>query len=289
VARRKVMNSHVKKMIAIALTAACICTFLSVSQCLAGAWTMQKGKLYNRLAFNYYFADDEFDRDGDRTDFALNGEFRDINLGNYIEYGLSNSVTLINSLYYKSIRKVDDSKKIKTYGIGDIDLGVRLKVSEGSWGILSTQTIVKIPEAYDKDKELPLGNGQYDVELRFLYGRSLWPHIPGYCNFEIGYRLRFDAPSDELRYLAEFGMDFSKNSYGRIKLDGIYSMDNGSHFDTSGNPTATNNFNLGKLDIALGYKITNSWGLEIGYTPEIYGKNTAAGATYTFAITYQIR
>lgn len=282
------MNSHIKRVSAIALTA-CICTFLSFSQCLAGAWTIQKGKLYDRFAFNYYFADEEFDRDGDRTDFALNGEFRDMNLSNYIEYGLSNSVTLINSLYYKSIKKEDDFKEIKTYGIGDIDLGMKVKVSEGSWGVVSTQAMVKIPETYDKDDELPLGNGQYDVELRLLYGRSLWPHIPGYCNFEIAYRWRFDDPSDELRYLAEFGMDFSKNFYGRIKLDGILSMDNGSQFDVSGNPTATNNFDLGKLDIAVGYQMTNAWGLEIGYTPEIYGKNTAAGATYTFAITYQMK
>ena len=121
-----------------------------------------------------------------------------------------------------------------------------------------------------------------------MYGRSLWPHIPGYCNFEIGYRWRFDNPSDELRYLAEFGMDFTKALYGRVKLDGIYSMNNGSKFDSSGNPTITNNFNLGKLDMTVGYKISKRWGLEAEYTPGIYGKNTAAGATYSFALVYQI-
>jgi hypothetical protein len=122
-----------------------------------------------------------------------------------------------------------------------------------------------------------------------LYGRSLWPHIPGYCSFEAGYRWRLDAPSDELRYLIEFGMDFTKDFYGRIKLDGIYSVDNGSHFDVSGNPTITNNFDLAKLDMTVGYKISKTLALEAEYTPEIYGKNTAAGATYTIALTYQIR
>lgn len=277
-----------KRVIFIAFTAI-IFILLSIHLCFAGAWTMQKGKLYDKAAFNYYFADDGFNRDGNRTDFALNGEFRDMNLNNYIEYGLSDRITLINSLYYKSIKKEDDLREMKTYGIGDIDLGMKLKVSEGSWGVFSTQGLVKIRGPYDKHKALPLGNGQSDVELRLLYGRSLWPHIPGYCNFEIAYRWRFDDPSDELRYLAEFGMDFSRKFYGRIKLDGILSMHNGSHFDITGNPTTTNNFNLGKLDMALGYQMTNSWGVEIGYTPEIYGQNTAAGATYSFAITYQIK
>ena len=277
-----------KRMIFITFTAS-IFILLSIHLCFAGAWTMQKGKLYDKAAFNYYFADDEFNRDGDRTDFALNGEFRDMNLNNYIEYGLSDRITLINSLYYKSIKKEDDLREMKTYGIGDIDLGMKLKVSEGSWGVFSTQGLVKIRGPYDKYEALPLGNGQSDVELRLLYGHSLWPHIPGYCNFEIAYRWRFDDPSDEFRYLAEFGMNFSRNSYGRMKLDGILSMHNGSHFDITGNPTATNNFNLGKLDVALGYQITNAWGLEIGYTPEIYGQNTASGATYSLAITYQIK
>ena len=28
--------------------------------CFAGAWTLQKGKIYDRLAVNYYFADREY-------------------------------------------------------------------------------------------------------------------------------------------------------------------------------------------------------------------------------------
>jgi hypothetical protein len=283
------VKKAIKKRVIFIIFTSCIFILLSIHLCFAGAWTMQKGKLYDRAAFNYYFADDEFNRNWDRTDFALNGEFSDMNLNNYIEYGLSDRITLINSLYYKSIKKEDDLRELRTYGVGDIDLGMKLKVSEGSWGVFSTQGLVKIRGPYDKHKALPLGNGQSDVEFRLLFGRSLWPHIPGYCNFEIAYRWRFDDPSDELRYLAEYGMDFSKKFYGRIKLDGILSMNNGSHFDITGNPTTTNNYNLGKLDMALGYRITNAWGLEVVYTPEIYGRNTAAGATYTFAITYQIK
>lgn len=255
--------------------------------CFAGAWTLQKGILYDRLALNYYYADTEFDDDGNRKDFTADGEFKDINLSNYIEFGLTDEITLINSVYYKNIKKEDDFTKTKTYGIGDIDLGVRYKIAEGSWGIFSTQALLKIPAAYDKDDDLPLGNGQYDMELRLLYGRSLYPYVPGYCNFEIGYRWRFEDPSDEVRYLIEFGMDFTNDVYGRIKLDGIYSMDNGEHFDTGGNPTTANNFDLGKLDIALGLKISKRFGVELGYTPEIYGQDTASGATYTFALTYK--
>lgn len=276
----------VKRSLISSLTVLCMVILFS-SLSFAGAWTMQKGKLYDRVAGNVYFADDNFEKNSRRTDFPANGKFTDINLSNYIEYGLTDSITLINSLVYKRIENENDTVKETTYGVGDIDLAARYKLYDGTAGVLSTQGTVKIPEAYDKNKALPLGNGQYDAELKLLYGRSLWPHIPGYCSAEIGYRWRFQDPADELRYLVEFGMDFTKALYGRIKLDGIMSMDNGKKTDVSGNPTTTNNFDLGKLDIALGYKFTPAWGMELGYTPAIYGQNTAAGATYTIAATYQ--
>jgi hypothetical protein len=284
--RESVNSSSGKTVISILLTV--LLVVAASGTCFAGAWTMQKGKLYDRIALNYYSADDEFNKNGDRTDFVNNGSFRDVNVNNYIEYGLLDNLTLINSVYYKVIKKKDDDREQKTWGIGDIDLGAKTQVMKLAGGILSTQALIKIPWTYDSDDDLPLGNGQVDFELRLLYGRSLYPHIPGYCNFELGYRWRLQDPSDEVRYLIEFGMDFTRQLYGRIKLDGIYSMDNGGHFDTSGNPTATNNFDLGKLDMTLGYKLSKEWGLEIGCTPEIYGKDTAAGATYTLAATYQI-
>jgi len=276
------------KLTALIFLFAFISWFSLTGTCYAGAWTMKQGKLYDRFGINYYFANEEFDSNGDKKDFASDGKFKDFHLNNYIEFGITDSITLINSIYYKSIEKEDDNVKQETWGIGDIDVGAKFNITEGSWGILSTQTLVKIPGPYDDNDDLPLGNGQFDLEIRMLYGRSLYPHIPGYCNFEIGYRWRFEDPSDELRYLIEFGVDFTKDIYGRVKLDGIYSMDNGKHTDTSGNPTTTNNFDLGKLDTVLGYKISKGWGIELGYTPEIYGQNTASGATYTLAFTYQM-
>ena len=282
------LNNTARKSVLYISLSSVIFILLSVSPCFAGAWTMQKGKLYDRFSLNYYFADDNFNGDGDRTDFPDNGDFQDFHASNYIEYGLTDRITVINSICYKYLDQDNNNSDTKSNGIGDIDLGVKFRLSEGSLGVLSVQGLSKIPEAYDKNAELPLGNGQYDFELRLLYGRSLYPHIPGYCNFEIGYRWRLDAPADELRYLAEFGMDFTKQLYARVKLDGIYSMHNGSKFDASGNPTLTNNFDLGKLDITFGYMITGSWAIEAEYTPEIYGQNTAAGSTYTLAISYKM-
>ncbi|KAB0670406.1 hypothetical protein F6V30_09650 [Oryzomonas sagensis] len=253
----------------------------------AGAWTAPKNALYEKLSYNYYYAHENFDRSGNRGGTANNGKFTDNNISNYFEYGLRDDLTVINSLTYKWLDNKDDTVHSTASSLGDVDLGLRYKLLDSNAGIVSTQLLVKIPGAYDKADPLPLGNGQFDTELRLLYGRSLYPFIPGYGNVEVGYRWRADGPSDEVRYLIEFGVDITKSIFTRAKLDGIYSVDNGKRQDGSGNPTTTNNFDLGKLDLTVGYKVTPAWGVEVSYRPDIYGQNTAAGANYSFALYYK--
>jgi hypothetical protein len=258
---------------------------VSASSGFAGAWTAKQGAFYDKLAFNYYNSHETFGSSGSRTGTANNGKFTDTNLSNYFEIGLFDSLTLVNSLSYKWLKNEDDSTITKGYGLGDVDLGLRYKLLDSDKiGIVATQLLVKIPGGYSTNDALPLGNGQYDTELRLLYGRSLWPLIPGYGNVEIGYRWRAKDPSDEIRYLIEFGVDLGRDFYTRAKLDGTIGMDNGKKLDTNGNPTSSNNFDLGKLDLTVGYKAAPNWGIEASYVPAIYGQNTAAGATYSFAV-----
>lgn len=257
----------------------------STTSSFAGAWTAKQGAYYDKAAFNYYQSKENFDASGDRKDSPNNGKFTDYNLSNYFEYGLLDNLTVINSLTYKWLENDTDTVRTKGYGIGDIDLGLRYKLLDNEKiGIVSTQLLVKIPGFYGKTDELPLGNGQYDAEVRLLYGRSLWPLLPGYANVEFGYRWRDGDPSDEYRYLLELGFDLTEKFYTRAKLDGYISADNGTKLDTSGNPTATNNYDLGKLDLTVGYKVAPNWGIELSYVPEVYGQNTSAGATYTAAV-----
>ena len=277
------MQSCVLRSLAVALLLAA-----SATSSFAGAWTAPKNAFYEKLSYNYYYAHETFDLSGNRGGTPNNGKFTDHNISNYFEYGVLDNLTAINSLSYKWLENDDNSANSKGYGLGDVDLGLRYKLLDSDKiGIVSTQLLVKIPGAYGKNDPLPLGNSQFDTELRLLYGRSLYPLIPGYANVEIGYRWRAEDPSDELRYLIEFGVDITRTIYSRAKLDGTFSLDNGKKNDTSGNPTATNNFDLGKLDLAVGYKITPALGVEVSYRPDVYGQNTAAGANYSFALYYK--
>ncbi len=276
-----------KKLVQLSLLAALLITALATTS-FAGAWTAKQNAFYEKLSFNYYYSHEFFSSSGSRGGAPNNGKFTDYDISNYFEYGLLDNLTAINSLTYKWLNNDTDQSLSKGHGLGDVDLGLRYKLLDSEKiGIVSTQLLVKIPGTYDKNDPLPLGNGQVDTEIRFLYGRSLYPWIPAYGNVEIGYRWRDGEPSDEFRYLIEFGVDITKELYSRIKLDGTLSLDNGNHLDSGGNPTTTNNFDLGKLDIAVGYKLTPAWGAEVSYRPDIYGQNTAAGANYSLAVTWK--
>jgi hypothetical protein len=274
-------QTALKTLLAIILVAAC------ASTSFAGAWTAPQGNFYEKLAYNYYYSHEFFGSSGTRTGAFQHDKFTDHDVSNYFEYGVTNDLTVINALTYKWLKNEDDNGHTSGSGLGDVDLGVRYKLLDTRAGIVSTQLLVKIPGAYGKNDALPLGNGQFDTELRLLYGQSLYPIIPGYANVEFGYRWRDGDPSDELRYLVELGVDFTKSIYARTKLDGTFSLDNGKKTDSSGNPTATNNFDLGKLDLALGYKVTPALGVEVSYRPDVYGQNTAAGANYSLALYYK--
>lgn len=260
------------------------------SKCFAGAWTQAKGAVYNKMAVDYYDSEKFYVDDSDRMKYPDHGDFEEYNGNYYGEYGVTDQLTVLGSLYYKYLHKEDDLVDMTTSGVGDVDAAAKHNLMNNNFGVFSVQGLVKIPEFYDKNDAPPLGNGQWDYELRLLYGHSLWPLIPGYCNAEAAYRWRTDKPSDEFRFLAEIGSDFSKSFYGRVKLDGILSMNlKGNAQNIADNPTTSDSYDLIKLDMAAGYHLTKNWSMEFAYTPSIYGQWTAVGATYTAALVFEAK
>lgn len=270
------------------------CTALSVfmlgGSAHAGAWTAKRGSMYNKLTYNYYSTDQNFDSAGDKVDFPNGGSFTNGNLNYYLEYGITDSLTFSSSVYYQRLKyEQDDASDMKTSGVADIDLALKYNLYSSHRHIVSVQGLVKIPETYDKHDSPPLGSGQYDYEVRLMYGASLWPEIPGYCNFEIGYRFRAEEPADELKYLLEFGTKIYGDSYWRVKLDGAIGMGNAdSTVDELGNQSTAYDASYGKVDLALGYKFTERWSVEAGYVKEAFGESANAGQTYSLAVILSI-
>jgi hypothetical protein len=278
---------------------------LSAEQVMAGAWTQAKGKFYSRLAYEQYSADEYFDENGDTLSYSpADSKKRDFEYDEdltslYLEYGLTDKLTLVASLNYKEAEwrykpgggvKVD--KVANTSGPGDQELGVKYQLYTTEKGVLSIQGMYKTPEGYDEDDkgtlDIQRGDAQEDYDVRLLYGQSLYPMIPGYFNVEAGYRMRSQEPADEFKYVLEVGVDFTSWFYGRVKLDGSANLGNSDDVKSSAAvhaDVAGNEVDLGKLDMTLGFKITDHFAVEATYRPELYGESTTKGYSMGLALS----
>lgn len=253
---------------------------------LAGPWTPDAGESYNKVALNYFSGDSAFGPE--EPGFQ---DFEDVNLTYYLELGITDRLAVITSVPLKRISRTDLGATgavigNNTTGIGDVDVGLRYNFLRDSV-VLAAQVVFKAPYLYQANNVLPLGNGQEDIEGRLQLGKSLGK--AGYFAIDAGYRYRVGAPSDEIRYLLEYGVDVSKAVYLRTKLDGILSVENDTPtLGALGNPTLPLAFDLAKLEGTAGYRISEQVGAELTVTHNLYGSNTLQGTAVQLALVVQL-
>ena len=252
----------------------------------AGAWVPEPGKGYHKVASNFFRA----------TDFFGSGsnveEFTNTNLNYYGEYGLAPRLAVFGTLAFTRLTQTAGGRRTDYVGLGDLDLGIRYGLLTEPF-VLSTSLLWKSPYFYDDDVALPPGNGQNDLEFRLLAGKSLgrW----GYLGVENAYRFRFEEPSDEYRFLFEYGASLSDQLYVRTKLDLITSIQNGDPIDQGvGNPSLNPEFDLGRLELTAGWNFRppegetpwGRFGVEATYTRDLYGDQTLRGDTVQLGVTF---
>ena len=255
----------------------------------AGAWVPNEGEGYSKIGVSTYEADESFGSN------SSGSKFEGQNTSYYGEYGLGNDFAIFGTLLYQDLEQRDELGAFTTSkGFGDTELGIRYQWFSDTY-VLSSSWLFKTPALYDKDDELPRGNGQEDYEFKMLFGKSLNNY--GYLGAELGYRLRTDEPSDEIRYLLEYGISASDNLYFRTKLDGIKSAKNAdkvsvSSGGASSNISATPEYDLGKLELTAGWQFGKPrprsevrWGIEFTYNRDLYGSNTLKGDGMQVGIT----
>jgi len=255
----------------------------------AGAWVPAKGEGYSKIAVSSYEADESF------SEKKSGSKFKGQNTSYYGEYGLGNDFAVFGTLLYQDLEQTDElGTTTASKGFGDTEIGVRYQWFSDSY-VLSSSLLFKTPALYDKHDELPRGNDQEDYEFKMLLGKSLNQY--GYLGTELGYRLRTDAPSDEIRYLLEYGFSANDNLYFRTKLDGIQSVENADKTPTSSNSSiinlsATPEYDLGKMELTAGWQFgkprprsETRWGLEFTYNRDLYGAHTLKGDGVQVGIT----
>ncbi len=240
----------------------------------AGAWVQEKGKGLSITTATWYVSSDFWDQDRHLN----NGpHYRKLEINPLLEYGVTENITVGINAFIPDIQAAGQGT---SFGVGDVELLGRYRLWKSDYSVISTQLLVKIPETYDSDKLPLLGQGQYDVEWRLLYGHGWrWGENNWYFNAEGGFRKRFGEPADEIRFDWRVG----RKSIGDkwvidFKQENIIGLRNNSG-TTLNDPfrERSADYDLYKATLSVLYWVNPSVGLQAGITQDVYGRNTGRG------------
>lgn len=313
-----------------------LCGSVFVSHEVFAAWTQAQGHSYNSLGLSYYKTTAKFTtlhRDANDNLVTTSGEtfknqeeeFTSTKLGYYGEYGITDTLTAIASLWWDWQRSNDTMRfagEDGPSGIGDITLGLRYNLSPNLFGsgvLMSMQGEVKIPEAYDYKNplfNLSQGDGQYDTTFLLQFGRGLGK---GYGIFNIGYKYRFEndqlapdtfKPSDEFKmslsggyavtsWLSVIGGLDWRDTIGNAEVSNdmvARSLQTGLKRSTARSELIRDTFALEQDElsgnIGLQFNITPKWQTVLSYTRDFSGggyfktSNNAFGETFAINLVY---
>jgi hypothetical protein len=270
-----------RRLATITTTALALSAALFSLNSFAGAWVGEKGTAYTKLGFSTFSSDEYRGTNPSFVDFDSTG------VSLYGEYGLGNKFAVFGSLLNQSYDQRDtELGDTSASGFGDVEIGLRYQWQAEPF-VLSTSFLIKTPALYSSEDGL--GNNQNDYEAKVLLGKGL--NKFGYLGMELGYRVRAGEPSDEYRYLLEYGFSVGDSLYFRTKLDGILSANNAEsaafNAENLSNPLE---FDAGKLELTTGWTFGDNsslkgYGAEFTYTREIYGHNILQGNRFELGLT----
>ncbi|MEA3328645.1 MAG: transporter [Candidatus Omnitrophota bacterium] len=244
-----------------------------------GAWGAPKGHCLLELYLKYYWHNSHFDNDGNEMEWEFGGAYKEMLTELKIEYGLYDKFTLVGYFPYKYACWKDDFAKQTTSGMADIRVGGKYRFFEEPI-VTAVQLRGKFPGGYDKNAIPALGAGQIDLEIMLLGEKSFDP-LPCYLKGELGYRVRFEDPNDELPYFFEFGYKPIDKLTLKIGLDGMEGLNGTGKIDDE---------DYTKGAVGLIYNLRQGTGpadsldLELGYGRTFAGKNTGAASEITFKV-----
>ena len=126
---------------------------------MGSAWTRPEGDLLVLTPISYTYADESFDRDGDRVDRTT--EFTMVEFSPLIEYGVTDTFTVgVQPKYRKVWIESATGHTDSNSGLAESDLFVRQRLWNRDGASLSLQVGVKVPINPDEDAHVALGQDE---------------------------------------------------------------------------------------------------------------------------------
>ena len=158
----------------------------------AGAWPQGKGEGLVIVTALTDRADLSFDRSGDRVDV---GHFHKDEVSAYLEYGLTDRITLTGRLAWQTVERRDGAVLDRATGLAASELGLRYPVWRNAHDVAALQFTALVPGAGENVSNQHFGEGDMAYDLRLLWGRNLGPDQ--FAEIQASHRWRDGLDLDE--------------------------------------------------------------------------------------------
>ncbi len=247
----------------------------------ADAWTQEQGHALWIVKALYSDSGKYFDDGHHRDDFGFDGKSRQEQLNLYLEYGLTDRLTLVGNFYASRFGYRNDFDDQSRTGFSDQEIGLRYGLDpdrEGPW-VGAVQALAVFPGYgnHDDAGKPVLGLGGSGLELRYSVGRGymLGTHS-AYVDMGAAIRLRTGDAADEARAAISSGVAFTPKWMAIGELNIIQGLGNG---DGPNNVAQLNtaDYDLTKVQLSALYTTPGGLQLQLGWQQPVLGRNTGAG------------
>ena len=240
----------------------CLLFSMTAHDARAGAWTQSQGNGVVILTAAHSMAERAFDASGSNT---LPRDFSKTEIRLYAEYGLTDWATLVAQPEWRH-KKTGDGQGEEVDGLGRVDAGLRVRLWQGDGKVVSVQASARMPGTSDDLAPANGGDTDWEADARVLYGRgfSLFGRN-GFVDTQLGYRVRFGRPADELRLDLTAGLNVTPKalvlaqSFNTVSVGGadLPFLDTREH----------------KVSASVVYKVHDKWSVQVGGLLTVAGSN----------------
>jgi hypothetical protein len=201
-----------------------------------GPWPLKKNSGYAQLGFTYIGYSKFFNHEGKVTD--LRRPVTDFTSQLYLDYGLSDKLTLTANLPFKYVSSADKiSSPDSLYFQDTLQAGNLFGLSNVMLGL--KYNIINKKVLFSAGLNVEANVAKYDSLTALRTGPSAWVFHPYvsvgtsfgkfYTFLDAGYRLRLNNYSDEVDLKFEFGYSWNQKTYFILNVSGRVSMQEGSY------------------------------------------------------------
>ena len=278
-----------------------ICLLGFPARLLANAWMLDTGEGFAEVYNKFYWATQDYDYRGDRTDKANSGRYEEFRSELKVEYGLYDHLNLLLSTPYKWARWEDNNGTLENNGLEFVGVGAKFSLfnDDQSNSVVSLSVKHEIPGHYDENDPPSLGHAKSDQEVRLMVGKvldNIWvfgtPLRVNHIGAEIGYRTR----NNKIPYFLEVGLQPAEWMMVKGMVDGIIATSDIDRQPTNSELIQKKYEEYSKLMCEILISPDNVFGVlketkgltfGFGYGYTFYGKNTSVGSEITLKIFYR--